>query len=45
MQSLHKNKKIKVRVKKRRFKKLSIFQLQNSTENALCVNWVNKKSI
>jgi hypothetical protein len=45
MQLLHKNKKIKIRVKNRRFKKLSMFQLQNSAENGLWGNWVSKKSI
>jgi hypothetical protein len=45
MQSLSKNKKIKIRVKNRRFKKLTMFQLQNCGKNGLWVNWVSKKSI
>jgi|TARA_B110000914_G_C15448818_1_gene439829 hypothetical protein len=45
MQSLNKNKKVKIRVKNRRFKKLSMFQLQNRGENGLWGNWVSKRSI
>jgi hypothetical protein len=45
MQSLKKNKKIKIRVKNRRFKKLSMFQIQNQADNGLWGNWVNKRSI
>jgi len=45
MQSLKKNKKIKIRVKNRRFKKLSMFQLQNQANNGLWGNWVSKRSI
>ena len=47
MQSLNKNKnkKVKVKVKNIRFKKLSMFQLQNCAESGIWGNWVNKKSI
>jgi hypothetical protein len=45
MQSLNKNKKVKIRFKKRAFKKLSMFQLQNRAESGLWGNWVNKKGI
>ena len=45
MQSIQKNRKIKIRVKNRRFKKLSMFQLQNCAENRLWGNWVTKRSI
>jgi len=44
MQSLNKNKKIKIRVKNRRFKKLTMFQLQNCAGNGLWGNWVSKRS-
>jgi|TARA_B110000971_G_C19526754_1_gene284159 hypothetical protein len=40
-----KNKKIKIKVKNKRFKKLSIFQLQNQTDSGLWGNWVSKRSI
>jgi len=43
MQSLNKNKKTKIRVKNRRFKKLTMFQLQNRSGNGLWGNWVNKR--
>ena len=43
MQSLNKNKKIKVRVKNKRFKKLSMFQLQKYEGSGLLVNWVSKR--
>ena len=45
MQSLNKNKKIKVRVKNKRFKKLTMFQLQNYEGSGLWVNWVSKRGI
>ena len=45
MQIINKNKKIKIKVKNRRFKKLSMFQLQNQAVNGLWGNWVSKKSI
>jgi hypothetical protein len=45
MQSLNKNKKKKIRVKNRRFKKLSMFQLQNQPDNDFWGNWVSKRSI
>ena len=45
MQSLNKKKKIKIKVKNRRFKKLSMFQLQNQTDNGLWGNWVSKRSV
>jgi len=45
MQSLNKNKKIKIRVKNKRFKKLTMFQLQNCAENDLWGNWVSKRGI
>jgi hypothetical protein len=45
MHLINKNKKIKIRVKNRKFKKLSIFQLQNCVESGLWGNWVSKKSI
>jgi hypothetical protein len=45
MQSLNKNKKMKIRVKNKRFKKLTMFQLQNCTGNGLWVNWLSKKNI
>ena len=45
MQSQDKNKKIKIRVKNRRFKNLSMFQLQNRAEGALWGNWVSKRSV
>ena len=45
MQSLKKNKKIKIRVKNRRFKKLSMFQLQNRADNGFWVNWISKRGI
>ena len=45
MQSLNKNKKIKIRVKNKRFKKLTMFQLQNCVENDLWGNWVSKRGI
>ena len=43
MQLLNKNKKVKIKVKNKRFKKLSIFQLQNRAEGSLWGNWVSKK--
>ena len=45
MQPLIKNKKIKIKVKNRRFKRLTVFQLQNCGENRLWGNWVSKRSI
>ena len=45
MQSLNKNKKVKIKVKNKRFKKLSMFQLQNRGENGIWGNWASKKSI
>jgi hypothetical protein len=45
MQSLVKNKKVKIKVKNRKFKKLSMFQLQNQAESDLWGSWVNKRSI
>ncbi|MDC0426972.1 hypothetical protein OAM08_03180 [Pelagibacteraceae bacterium] len=45
MQTISKNKKIKIKVKNRRFKKLSMFQLQNRAEGGLWGNWVSKKAI
>ena len=44
MKLLNKNKKIKIRVKNIRFKKLTMFQLQNCVGNGLWGNWVNKRS-
>jgi|TARA_B100001093_G_C26839063_1_gene1019690 hypothetical protein len=44
MQQFNKNKKIKIRIKNRKFKKLSMFQLQNRAEIGLWGSWVNKKS-
>tara|TARA_B100000780_G_C20924601_1_gene368461 strand:+ start:525 stop:662 length:138 start_codon:yes stop_codon:yes gene_type:complete len=45
MQSLNKNKKTKIKVINKRFKKLSMFQLQNQVGNGFWGNWVSKKSI
>ena len=45
MQPLNKYKKIKIRVKKKKFKKLSMFQLQNRADGDLWGNWTNKRSI
>ena len=45
MQSINKNKKIKIKVKNRKFKKLSMFQLQNCSTSRLWGNWVSKKDI
>ena len=45
MQSFNKNKKTKIRVKNRHFKKLSMFQLQNCAEDKLWGNWVSKKTV
>jgi len=45
MQSLNKNKKVKIRVKNKKFKKLSMLQLQNCAERGLWGNWVVKRSI
>ncbi len=45
MQLHNKNKKIKIRVKNRRFKKLSMHRLQNQADTDLWGNWVNKRSI
>jgi len=45
MYSIKKNKKIKIKVKSRRFKKLSIFQLQNQVDGDLWGNWVSKRGI
>jgi len=45
MQLLSKNKKTKIKVKSKRFKKLSMFQLQNQPDNGFWGNWVSKKSI
>jgi hypothetical protein len=45
MQSLSKNKKIKIKFKNRRFKKLSMFKLQNQADSDLWGNWVIKRSI
>ena len=45
MQSLNKNKKIKIIVKNKRFKKLSMYQLQNRAESGLWGNWVSKRRI
>ena len=44
MQTLTK-KKVKIKVKNRKFKKLSMFQLQHRTESDLWGSWVNKRSI
>ena len=41
---LYKKKK-KIRVKNRRFKKLSMFQLQNCADSGLWGSWVSKRSI
>jgi len=43
MQLLNKNKKIKV--KKKKFKKLTLFQLQNRAEGQIWGSWVNKRGI
>jgi|TARA_B100000767_G_scaffold238597_1_gene233415 hypothetical protein len=45
MKSLNKNKYKKIRVKNKKFKKLSMFQLQNRAESGIWGNWVSKKSI
>jgi len=45
MPPLNKQKKIRIRVKNRRYKKLSMFQLQNQAESCLWGNWVSKRSI
>tara|TARA_B110000305_G_scaffold229272_1_gene280067 strand:- start:1054 stop:1191 length:138 start_codon:yes stop_codon:yes gene_type:complete len=45
MQSINKNKRLKIKVKNKKFKKLSMFQLQNRVESGLWGNWVNKKAI
>jgi len=45
MQSLNKKIKKKIIVKNRRFKKLSMFQLQNCADSGLWGNWVSKRSI
>jgi|TARA_B110000211_G_scaffold158250_1_gene179147 hypothetical protein len=45
MKSLNKNKKIKIQVKNKRFKKLTMFQLQNCAGNGLWGNWVSKRNI
>jgi len=44
MQLLSKNKKIKIRIKNKRFKKLTMFQLQNQADSGLWGNWVSKRS-
>ena len=44
MQAKNKIKKIKIKVKNRSFKKLSMFQLQNQAESDLWGNWVSKRS-
>jgi hypothetical protein len=43
MQS-QKNKKIKIKVKNRRFKKLSMHQLQNQADTGFWGNWFSKRS-
>ena len=45
MQSINKKKKIKIKVKNRRFKKLSMFELQNQVESGFWGNWVSRISI
>ena len=45
MQTLSKNKKIKIKFKNRRFKKLSMFKLQNQIDSNLWGNWVSNRSI
>jgi hypothetical protein len=45
MQSTTRNKKVRVRVKNRRFKKLSMFQLQNRADSNCWGNWVSRRSI
>jgi hypothetical protein len=45
MQSKNKNKKTKIKVKSKKFKKLSMFQLQNRVECGIWGNWVSKKGI
>ena len=45
MRLINKNKKTKIKIKNKRFKKLSMFQLQNCGENALWGNWINKRTI
>ena len=45
MQTLNKSKKVKISVKKRRFKRLSMFELQNRADSGLWGNWVSKKNI
>ena len=45
MKSLNKYKKIKIRVKNKKFKKLSMLQLQNCVEGGLWGNWVIKEVI
>ena len=45
MQQFSKIKKKKIKVKSRRFKKLSMFQLQNQPDSGLWGNWVSKRSI
>ncbi|MDC0449427.1 hypothetical protein OAL70_00915 [Pelagibacteraceae bacterium] len=44
MRSLNKYKKIKIKVKNKKFKKLSMLQLQNCVDGGLWGNWVNKRS-
>jgi len=43
MQNLNKAKKIKIRVKNRRYKKLSMFQLQNQGSGHVWGNWVSRR--
>tara|TARA_B110000967_G_scaffold202019_1_gene240142 strand:- start:772 stop:906 length:135 start_codon:yes stop_codon:yes gene_type:complete len=43
MQLINKNKKIKIKIKKR-FKKLSMLQLQNQAHRSYWGNWVSKRS-
>jgi hypothetical protein len=43
MQNLNKAKKIKIRVKNRRYKKLSMFQLQNQGSGQVWGNWVTRR--
>jgi len=45
MQSFNKNKKSKIQLKNRRFKKLTMFKLQNCAGNGLWGNWVSKRNI
>jgi hypothetical protein len=45
MKPLNKYKKLKIKAKNKKYKKLSMFQLQNCADGDLWGNWTNKRSI